>query len=83
MRIYRDHLLPEYIWLWRNIILWLLTLATVLWFDVVWCAGTTFTAFSMPETWVNALLLSLVFSAPIIIGGVGWLQVVTIAVLAL
>lgn len=83
MRIYRDHLLPEYIWTRRNVTLWLLTLGIVVWFDIVWCAGTTFTAMSMPETWVNALLLSAVFSAPIIIGGIGWLQVVAMIVLAL
>lgn len=63
--------------------LWLLTLATVVWFDTVWCMGTTFTALSMPETWVNALLVSLIFSAPIIIWRSGAGQMAAIIVLAL
>ena len=33
-------------------------------FNVIWCLQTTFTAFSYPETYVNAILLTLLFLSP-------------------
>lgn len=47
--------------------MWLVTLLALIWFDVVWCLGTTFTPFSSVELWVNTLLLSLVLALPVMI----------------
>ena len=74
---------PAEIWTRRVVTLWAAALLTVVWFDTVWCLNTTFTAFSMPETWVNALLLSMVFSAPAIITKSGRWQAVTVVILAI
>lgn len=57
-------LFPRALWQSPATALWLLTAATLLWFDTLWCMATTFTAFSMPELWINTLLLSLLLSAP-------------------
>lgn len=60
-----------------------LTFAALVWFDVLWCMQTTFTAFSMAETWVNTLLLALLLSAPAMLGGRGRLQAAIITVVCL
>lgn len=55
---------PATLWSGTTTRLWLCMVVTLLWFDVEWCMATTFTSFSMPETWVNTLLFSLILSMP-------------------
>ena len=44
----------------------LLLLLTFLLFDLFWCIQTTFRAFSYPETYINALTVSLILLLPYI-----------------
>jgi len=60
-----------------------LTLLALLWFDVAWCLSTTFTAFSMAETWVNAMLLALLLALPAMVSARGRVQAVVITVVCL
>ncbi len=54
--------------------LWIVTLLALLWFDVVWCLGTTFTPFSSVELWVNTLLLSLILALPAMVWNSRYVQ---------
>lgn len=67
----------------RAAAIWGLTLLSLLWFDVAWCSATTFTAMSMPETWVNALLLSTLLSLPQLLAGASRTQAAVITVVCL
>lgn len=49
--------------------LWLCMLLTFLWFDLCWSLESTMTTFSIPETWVNALLLTFILTLPQLLGG--------------
>lgn len=55
---------PASLWSVTTTRLWLLTLLTVLWFDLEWCMIFSFITFQLPELWVNALLLSLIVMMP-------------------
>lgn len=59
---------PASLWSVTTTRLWLLTLLTVLWFDLEWCMIFSFITFQLPELWVNALLLSLIVMMPQKIG---------------
>lgn len=61
----------------------LLTFLSVIWFDIAWCLSTTFTAFAMAETWVNALLLALLLSLPTLVFRRPRLQAAIITLLCL
>lgn len=67
----------------RALWLSLMTLLSLLWFDVCWCLQTTFTAFSMAETWVNALLLSALLSLPVLVFDLRRTQAVIVTLLCL
>lgn len=60
-----------------------LTFLSLLWFDIAWCMSTTFTAFSMAETWVNALLIGLLLSLPTLVFRRPRLQAAIITLLCL
>lgn len=74
MRLPLRRCFPAGLWSRTTVRLWLCLLAVILWFDIEWCLATTFTAFSMPETWVNTLLLSLLLSMPQMLWHKGRLQ---------
>lgn len=74
---------PAHIFGRRALRLWLMTLLSLLWFDVCWCLQTTFTAFSMAETWVNALLLSSLLSFPALVFDLRRTQAVIVTLLCL
>jgi len=67
----------------HSIWLWSLTVAVFLWFDTSWCAATTFSAMSMPETWVNALLAATLLAAPSLAAGKSKLQAAVITISAI
>jgi hypothetical protein len=51
-----------------------------LWFDCVWCAGSTFRPFSDPETYIFGMLASLILTAPYAMFGL-WRTTWTLVVL--
>lgn len=56
--------LPTSLWNTATTQLWSCLIFIILWFDVEWCLATTFTSFSIIETYVNAFLLSLILMSP-------------------
>ena len=52
------------------------TFASVIWFVVDWCVGTTFRSMSMWELWVNNLLLIAVLILPFALSRRVWVQIV-------
>lgn len=54
---------------------------SLVWFDVVWCMATTFTAFSRAETYVNALLLAMVLALPAMLWHSRWLSLLLLVAL--
>ena len=50
----------------------LLVVLTFLLFDFFWCIQTTFRAFSYPETYINALTISLILLFPYILTRRDW-----------
>ncbi len=62
---------------------WGITFLMLIYFDVLWCFDTTFTSMSMPLTYINALLLSLLLSLPAILWNAGKVQLVILALLGI
>lgn len=55
---------PTTLWTATTTHLWACLIFIILWFDVEWCLATTFTSFSIVETYVNAFLLSVILMLP-------------------
>ena len=51
------------------------TFASMIWFVVDWCLGTTFRSMSMWELWVNNLLVASVLMLPFVMSRRVWLQI--------
>lgn len=76
-------LFPEGLWTVRTTRLWLLTLLTILWFNLEWCAIFSFTTFQIPEMWVNAFLAAFILSVPQMLGRLRRTQAVITTLLAI
>lgn len=50
-------------------------------FDIIWCLQTTFTSFSIPEVYVNTILMSLLFILPFLLTGKRWVEYIFLFVL--
>lgn len=68
-------LVPESLWTRQFFVAWAGCLATVLAFDVLWCAQTTFRALGFVGTYVNALTLATLMSLPAVVCRRSWVQV--------
>lgn len=55
---------PARLWTRPTIVLWCGALLTILYFYFLWCFDSTFTSFSKPLTWINALLMATVLTLP-------------------
>lgn len=62
---------------------WALSTGCFIWFDIVWCSATTFTALSQPETWINALLAGSVVAIPAVVFRMRKIQAILITLIAI
>lgn len=76
--VFPSDLFANRMWIWP-----LAMLLSFLWFDVVWCMATTFTSFSMAETYINSVLMSLILSLPAMVWRKRWLQWVILVVICI
>lgn len=74
---------PENLWTRRFALTWAACLATVLAFDVLWCAQTTFRAFSMAGTYINAITLATIMAMPVVASRRMWPQMIVMALVDL
>ena len=74
---------PENLWTREFLLAWLGCFITVIAFDLLWCAQTTFRAFSFAGTYINALTLATILSLPMVLSRRIWPQIATMAVVDL
>lgn len=72
-------LFPEALWTRGFLFAWVGCLATVLAFDLLWCAQTTFRALGFAATYINALTLATLMAMPAVITRRPWLQISVMA----
>lgn len=65
---------PPSLWHRDTVILWSAAFLTILYFYMLWCVESTFTSFSVPLTWINALLVATVLTTPQACFRLRWLQ---------
>ena len=76
--VFPSELFANRMWIWP-----LAMLLSFLWFDVVWCMATTFTSFSMAETYINSVLISLILALPAMVWHKRRLQWVILVVICI
>lgn len=76
-------LVPESLWTRRFLFTWLGCLVTVLLFDVLWCAQTTFRGMGFAGTYINALSFSVLMSFPVVVSRRWWPQITLMGVVDL
>lgn len=74
---------PERLWTTGFLMAWLGCLATVLAFDILWCAQTTFRAFGFAGTYINALTLATLMAMPAVITRRPWPQILLLSLVDL
>ena len=50
-------------------------------FDIIWCLQTTFTSFSLPEVYVNSILVALVLLLPFLLTGKRWVEYIVLLII--
>lgn len=69
-------LFPRTLWNRDTLALWGCAFVKLLLFDLIWCLQTTFTSFSLPEVYVNSLLVALLLLLPLMLTGKKWTEYV-------
>ena len=69
-------LFPHSLWNRETITLWVCAFGKLILFDLIWCLQTTFTSFSLPEVYVNSILVAMVLLLPLMITGKKWTEYV-------
>lgn len=67
------------LWHSRFRIMTLTTFATMLWFILDWCMGSTFRSMSMWQLWVNNILASFLLTLPFMLSRKVWVQLVCLS----
>lgn len=75
------NILPHSLWNRDTTTLWGCAFGKFILFDLIWCLQTTFTSFSIPEVYVNTLLMSLLFILPFLITGKKWVEYIFLFIL--
>ncbi len=68
-------IVPEALWTRQFVVAWLGCLFTVLAFDVLWCAQTTFRALGFAGTYINAMSLATLLALPTVCCRRSWPQI--------
>ena len=74
---------PENLWTREFLLAWAGCFLTVIVFDLLWCAQTTFRAFSFAGTYINAFTLSIALSLPTVLSRRIWPQITAMAIVDL
>ena len=74
---------PENLWTREFLLAWVGCFLTVIVFDLLWCAQTTFRAFSFAGTYINAFTLSIALSLPTVLSRRIWPQITAMAIVDL
>lgn len=74
---------PTSLWSKNTVTLWSATFLSIIYFYALWCLDSTFTSFSAPLTWINALLLATVLMIPQACFRLRWLQLSILLALSL
>lgn len=69
-------LFPHTLWNRETTTLWACAFGKLILFDIIWCLQTTFTSFSLPEVYVNSILVAMVLLLPLEITGKKWTEYV-------
>lgn len=72
-------LFPTSLWTRQFFWAWIGCFATVIAFDILWCAQTTFRAFGFIGTYVNAATMATLLAMPVVIIRRPWLQMLVLA----
>lgn len=67
-------LFPRTLWNRETITLWGCAFGKLILFDIIWCLQTTFTSFSLPEVYVNSILVALILLLPLMLTGKKWTE---------
>lgn len=60
-------LFPHTLWNRETTTLWGCAFGKLILFDIIWCLQTTFTSFSLPEVYVNSILVALILLLPLML----------------
>lgn len=67
-------LFPHTLWNRETTTLWACAFGKLILFDIIWCLQTTFTSFSLPEVYVNSILVALILLLPLLLTGKKWTE---------
>ena len=67
-------LFPHTLWNRETTTLWGCAFGKLILFDIIWCLQTTFTSFSLPEVYVNSILVALILLLPLMLTGKKWVE---------
>ena len=67
-------LFPPTLWNRETTTLWACAFGKLILFDIIWCLQTTFTSFSLPEVYVNSILVALILLLPLMLTGKKWTE---------
>ena len=67
-------LFPPTLWNRETTTLWACAFGKLILFDIIWCLQTTFTSFSLPEVYVNSILVALILLLPLLLTGKKWTE---------
>lgn len=67
-------LFPHTLWNRETTTLWGCAFGKLILFDIIWCLQTTFTSFSLPEVYVNSILVALILLLPLMLTGKKWTE---------
>ena len=67
-------LFPHTLWNRETTTLWSCAFGKLILFDIIWCLQTTFTSFSLPEVYVNSILVALILLLPLMLTGKKWVE---------
>lgn len=69
-----NRIFPHTLWNRETTVLWGCAFGKLILFDIIWCLQTTFTSFSLPEVYVNSILVALILLLPLMLTGKRWTE---------
>ena len=68
----KNRIFPRTLWNRDTTSLWGCAFVQLILFDIIWCLQTTFSSFSIPEVYVNTILVALLCILPWMLTGKKW-----------
>ena len=70
----KNRIFPRTLWNRDTTSLWGCAFVQLILFDIIWCLQTTFSSFSIPEVYVNTILVALLCILPWMLTGKKWVE---------